>query len=73
MWGAPMPLKVIQCFKNAHGSSYVGGVSTIINAYFENSTKFKNNDIDLELFDYQYSGVIKSSKIALEAFFKSCA
>lgn len=59
-----MAVKVIQCFKNAKGNAYVGGVSTMLNAYFESSDEFLSNGCEIELFDYQSSKKHKNSKIA---------
>ena len=59
-----MAIKVLQCFKNAKGNAYIGGVSTMLNSYFQNSDEFIKHDCEIEPFDFQPIREYRNSKIA---------
>ena len=47
--------KVLVCARGPHNGSYVGGLISILKAYFNHTDIFENNGFKLESFDYQPS------------------
>lgn len=66
--------KVYLCTRMPHGTSYVGGVVTIVSQYLASKKNFYQHGFDIDIFDYQNEriGRIKNSKVQniLYAYFQ---